>query len=87
MIFSSCQTVTTKIDEKTKIEEKKLSEWLNRSERDLKTVFGQPDKIEFLENGNRNYIYAKKKYNIKCLRRFEINSKNKIIGFRSNNCF
>ena len=87
LVFSSCQTVTNKIDEKTALEEKELSKWLNKPESELKIVYGQPDKIEFLETRNRYYIYSSKKYNITCVRKFEVNPNNMIIGFTSKNCF
>tara|TARA_Y100000389_G_C17416684_1_gene494167 strand:+ start:1320 stop:1625 length:306 start_codon:yes stop_codon:yes gene_type:complete len=83
----SCQTVTKKIDEKITLEEKELSKWLNQTQSELKIVFGQPDKIEFLDNRNRQYIYIKEKLKIKCERKFEINPGNVIIGFSSKNCF
>ena len=53
LILTSCQSVSKKINEKTLKEEKELSVWLNKSEKELKTFFGQPDKIEFLETRNR----------------------------------
>ena len=85
--ISACQTVSEKIDEKTALEQKELSKWLNKSESDLKIFYGQPDKVEFLGSRNRNYVYETKKFNIKCERKFEINPKNKIVGFSSKNCF
>ena len=87
LIFTACQSVSKKIDEKTMQEEKELSKWLNKTESELKIVYGQPNKIEFLETRNRNYIYVSKKYNIKCERKFEINPNNMVIGFSSKNCF
>ena len=85
--LTACQTVSKKIDEKTMEEERELSKWLNKSESELKIVYGQPDKIEFLESRNRNYIYIDEKFKIKCERRFEINPNNIVIGFSSKNCF
>tara|TARA_X000001036_G_scaffold415418_1_gene431535 strand:- start:391 stop:696 length:306 start_codon:yes stop_codon:yes gene_type:complete len=87
LILTSCQSVSKKIDEKTMQEEQELSKWLNKTESALKIVYGQPDKVEFLETRNRNYIYVSKKYNIKCERKFEINPNNMVIGFTSKNCF
>ena len=89
ILFSviGCQTVTQKIDEKTLQEEKELSKWLNKPESELKIVYGQPDKIEFLDTRNRYYIYSSKKYNITCVRKFEVNPKNMVVGFSSKNCF
>ena len=89
ILFSviGCQTVSKKIDEKTLQEEKELSKWLNKPESELKIVYGQPDKIEFLDTRNRYYIYSSKKYNITCVRKFEVNPKNMVVGFSSKNCF
>ena len=87
MFLTACQSVSEKIDEKTIQEEKELSKWLNKSESELKVVYGQPDKIEFLETRNRYYIYSSKKYNITCVRKFEVNPNNMVIGFTSKNCF
>ena len=87
LALAACQTVTTKIDKTTEQEKKELSQWLNKSESDLKIFFGQPDKVEFLKTRNRNYIYLKERYKIKCERKFEINPKNMVVGFSSKNCF
>ena len=87
LALSACQTVTTKIDKTTEQEKKELSQWLNKPESDLKSFFGQPDKVKFLRTRNRNYIYVTEKYKIKCERTFEINQKNMVVGFSSKNCF
>ena len=86
-VLNACQTVTTKIDKTTEQEKKELRQWLNKSESDLKSFFGQPDKVKFLKTRNRNYIYVTEKYKIKCERIFEINPKNMVVGFSSKNCF
>ena len=86
-VLNACQTVTTKIDKTTEQEKKELSQWLDKSESDLKNFFGQPDKVEFLKTRNRNYIYLSEKYKVKCERNFEVNPKNMIVGFSSKNCF
>ena len=86
-ILIACQSVSKKIDEKTMQEEKELTKWLNKTETDLKIVYGQSDKVEFLETRNRYYIYSSKKYNITCVRKFEMNPDNIVIGFSSKNCF
>ena len=87
LALSACHTVTTKIDKTTEQEKKELSQWLNKSESELKIFFGQPDKVEFLKTRNRNYVYITEKYKIKCERKFEVDPKNMIIGFSSKNCF
>jgi len=85
--LTACQTVTNKIDQTTELEKKELSKWLNKSEEDLKSFYGQPDKVEFLKTRNRNYVYFTKKYKIKCERKFEVNPENIVVGFSSKNCF
>ena len=87
LFLNSCQAVSNKIDKNVEKEEKELSKWLNQPESELKIVFGSPDKIEFTDQGTRNYIYITEKLKIKCERKFEINSKNMIVGFSSKNCF
>ena len=83
----SCQTVSKKIDEKTTLEERELSKLLNKPESELKIVFGVPDRIEFGDSRNRYYVYVTEKLKIKCERKFEIDSKNMVVGFSSKNCF
>ncbi len=85
--LAGCQTVSKKIDDTTAKEEKELSKWLNKPEEDLKSFYGQPDKVEFLKTRNRNYVYITEKYKIKCERKFEVNPRNIVVGFRSKNCF
>ena len=85
--ISACQTVSKKIDDTTVMEQKELSKWLNKSELDLKSFYGQPDKVEFLNSRNRNYVYVTEKFKIKCVRKFEVNPRNMVVGFSSKNCF
>ena len=85
--LSGCETVSKKIEDTTNKEKQELSKWLNKSEGDLKSFFGQPDKVEFLKTRNRNYIYLTEKYKIRCERKFEVNPRNIVVGFSSKNCF
>ncbi len=85
--LGGCQNVSKKIEDTTSKEAKQLSKWLNKSEEDLKSFFGQPDKVEFLKTRNRNYVYVSEKYKIKCERKFEVNPRNIVVGFSSKNCF
>ena len=87
ILSTGCQTVSKKIDDTTAKEEKELSKWLNKPEEDLKSFYGQPDKVEFLKTRNRNYVYITEKYKIKCERKFEVNPRNIVVGFSSKNCF
>ena len=85
--ISGCQTVSKKIEDTTDKEKQELSKWLNKPEEDLKSFYGQPNKVEFLKTRNRNYVYITEKYKIKCERKFEVNPRNIVVGFSSKNCF
>ena len=87
ILFLSCQSVSEKIENTQNQEQKELSKWLDKTESELKNFYGQPDRIEFLDSRNRNYVYVTEKYRIKCIRKFEVNPKNMIVGFSSKNCF
>ena len=82
-----CQTISTKVDEATQKEEQELGKWLGKTETQLTTSLGKPDRIDFENSGNRNYVYVSKKLKIKCERKFEINRNNVVLGFSSKNCF
>ena len=84
---TSCQTISKKVDETTQKEEQALSKWIGKTEAELTSALGKPDKIDFENSGNRNYVYASKKLKIKCERKFEINRNNVVLGFSSKNCF
>tara|TARA_Y100000591_G_scaffold224589_1_gene195739 strand:- start:163 stop:468 length:306 start_codon:yes stop_codon:yes gene_type:complete len=87
ILMAGCQSVSKKIEDTTAKEEKELGKWLNKPEEELKSFYGQPDKIEFLKTRNRNYIYISEKYKVKCTRKFEVNPRNIVVGFSSKNCF
>ena len=83
----SCQTISTKVDEATQKEEQELGKWIGKTETQLTTSLGKPDRIDFENSGNRNYVYVSKKLRIKCERKFEINRNNMVLGYNSKNCF
>ena len=85
--LTNCQAISTKVDETTQKEEKALGQWIGKTEAELTSNLGKPDKIDFENSGNRNYVYISKKLKIKCERKFEINRNNVILGFSSKNCF
>ena len=87
ILLLSCQSVSEKIENTQDQEQKELSKWLDKKESELKNFYGQPDRIEFLDSRNRNYVYVTEKYRIKCIRKFEVNPKNMVVGFSSKNCF
>lgn len=86
-LLSSCQTVENKSQQAIKKENEKLSKFLQQPETELKIVMGEPDEITYDNKGSKFFIYTKKKYNITCERKFEIDQNKMIVGFTSKGCF
>ena len=86
-IISGCQTIENKSESTIQEENEKLSKFLQQPESELKIVMGEPDEIAYDDKGSKFFIYTKKKYNITCVRNFEINKNNMIVGFTSKGCF
>ena len=59
--LTSCQTISTKVDEVTQKEEQELGKWIGKTETQLTTSLGKPDRIDFENSGHRNYVYMSKK--------------------------
>ena len=87
ILLVGCQTVSKKIEDTTTKEKKELSKCLKKPEEDLKSFYGQPEKVQFLKTRKRNYVYITEKYKIKCERKFEVNPRNIVVGFSSKKCF
>ena len=85
--FLACQTISTKVDKVTQEEEQELSKWIGKSESELTSSLGKPDRIDFGNTRSRYYVYLSQKLKIKCERKFEINKNNIVLGFSSKNCF
>ena len=83
----NCQTVDNKSQKAIKKENEKLSKFLQQPESELKIVMGEPDAITYDNKGSKFFIYTKKKYNITCERKFEIDQYEMIVGFASKGCF
>tara|TARA_B100000029_G_C17264076_1_gene847381 strand:+ start:216 stop:530 length:315 start_codon:yes stop_codon:yes gene_type:complete len=86
-LFVSCKTVSKKVDKAVLEEEKKLTMFLNKPVNELKIELGEPDLVEINSNKNKDYVYYKSKFKIKCERRFEVSPTNIVVGFSSKNCF
>ena len=85
--ISGCQTIENKSQAAIKKENEKLSKFLQQPESELKIVMGEPDNIIKDDKGTTFLVYTKKKYNITCERRFEIDKNKMIVGFTSKGCF
>ena len=86
-LFSGCQTIETKSQSAIKKENEKLSKFIQQPESELRIVMGEPNEIAYDDKGSKFFIYTKKKYNITCERKFEINQNKMIVGFTSKGCF
>ena len=86
-LFNSCQTIENKSQIAVKKENEKLSKFLQQPESELKIVMGEPNNIVYDDKGSKFFVYTKKKYNITCERKFEIDQSKMIVGFTSKGCF
>ena len=86
-LFNSCQTLENKSQRAIKKENEKLSKFLQQPESELKIVMGEPNNIVYDDKGSKFFVYTKKKYNITCERKFEIDQNKMIVGFTSKGCF
>ena len=86
-LTTGCQTIENKSQSAIKKENEKLSKFLQQPESELKIVMGDPDAIIKSDKGNTFLVYKKKKYNITCERKFEIDQNKMVIGFTSKGCF
>ena len=86
-VISGCQTIEKKSQSAIKKESEKLSKFLQQPESELKIVMGEPDNIIKDDKGSTFLVYTKKKYNITCERKFEIDQNKMVVGFTSKGCF
>ena len=86
-VIAGCQTIEKKSQGAIKKENEKLSKFLQQPETELKIVMGKPDSIIKDDKGSTFLVYTKKKYNITCERKFEIDQNKMIVGFTSKGCF
>ena len=86
-LITGCQTIENKSQKAIKKENEKLSQFLQQPESELKIVMGEPDNIVYDDKGSKFFVYTKKKYNITCERKFEIDQSKMIVGFTSKGCF
>ena len=87
LLFNGCQTIEKKSHETIEKENEKLSKFLQKPESELMIVMGNPDEIQIDAKGSKFLIYKKKKYNITCERKFEIDRNKMVTGFSSKGCF
>ena len=86
-VIGGCQTIEKKSQSAIKKENEKLSKFIQQPESELKIVMGEPDEVVYDNKGSKFFIYKKKKYNITCERKFEIDQNMMITGFTGKGCF
>ena len=87
LLIANCQTIENKSQRVIKKENEKLSKFLQQPESELKIVMGEPNNIVYDDKGSKFFVYTKKKYNITCERKFDIDQSKMIVGFTSKGCF
>ena len=84
-----CQTVQNKTNNLVEKEEKYLGKFINKKIEKVIQEFGEP--TQYLspdpDSGGGKLIYYSKKYGIKCVRTFEVDESERIVGFSSKGCF
>jgi len=87
LLVSGCQTIDNKSQNAIKKENEKLSKFIQQPESELKIVMGEPDEVVYDNKGSKFFIYKKKKYNITCERKFEIDQNMMILDLQARGVF
>ena len=84
-----CQTVQNKTNNLVEKEEKYLEKFIHKKIEKVIQEFGKP--TQYLspdpDSGGGKLIYYTKKYGINCVRTFEVDESERIVGFSSKGCF
>ena len=89
ILVQGCQTVQNKTNNLVEKEEKYLEKFIHKKIEKVIQEFGEPAKylLPDPESGGGKLIYYTKKYGIKCVRTFEVDESERIVGFSSKGCF
>ena len=84
-----CQTVQDKTNNIVEKEEKYLEKFIHKKIEKVIQEFGKPTQYfpPDPESGEGKLIYNTKKMGIKCVRIFEVDESERIVGFSSKGCF
>jgi len=89
LLVQGCQTVQNKTNNLIEKEEKYLEKFINKKIAKVIQEFGEP--TQYLtpdpESGGGKLIYNTKKLGIKCVRIFEVDESERVVGFSSKGCF
>ena len=88
-MFQGCQTVQNKTNNIVEKEEIYLEKFIHKKVEKVIQEFGEP--TQYLspdpESGGGKLIYNSKKFGIKCVRTFEVDESERVVGFSSKGCF
>ena len=89
LLVQGCQTVQNKTNNLVEKEEKYLKKFIHKKIEKVIQEFGEP--TQYLspdpDSGSGKLIYYTKKYGINCVRTFEVDESERIVGFSSKGCF
>ena len=89
LMVHGCQSVQNKTNNIVEKEEKYLEKFIHKKIEKVIKEFGEP--TQYLppdpENGGGKLIYNTKKLGIKCVRTFEVDESERVVGFSSKGCF
>ena len=86
-LLNACATVQTKLDEKAKEEQERLSVYIGKNIDEVFIDFGKPYSDGLNEQGFREVTFKLKKIGINCIRTFDVGKNNNVLGFESSGCF
>ena len=89
LLVQGCQTVENKTNNLVEKEEKYLEKFIYKKVEKVIQEFGEP--TQYLspdpDSGGGKLIYNTNKFGIKCVRTFEVDESEIIVGFSSKGCF
>ena len=89
LLAQGCQTIQNKTNDIVEKEEKYLEKFIHKKIDKVIKEFGEP--TQYLspdpESGGGKLIYNTKKLGIKCVRTFEVDESERVVGFSSKGCF
>ena len=88
-MFQGCQTVQNKTNNIVEKEEKYLEKFIHKKVENVIQEFGEPNQYfpPDPDSGGGKLIYNTKKLGIKCVRTFEVDETERVVGFSSKGCF
>ena len=87
IFLNACQTVQTKVDEKTEAELKKMGQYINQSLEEVYVDFGNDGKHSLDDKGFKKVTFITKKLGVKCKRIFFYDRSQVITSIKFAGCW